>query len=101
MTTVPSEPGSLKVTVAATGTDNLLLALRFGDPRLSSNELIDVGGQTGRSGAFTATLPLPGVPQTQFTLRRAVGGQATTAHFTVVDRCGDWPTLAGGGPNAF
>jgi len=101
LATAPGAPGSLQVTVTATGANNLLLALRFGDPRPSSNELIDVGGQTGRSGAFTVTLPPPGVGQTQFTIRRATPGQATTVSFTVVDRCGDWPTLAGGGPSAF
>jgi hypothetical protein len=97
----PGAPGSLQVTVTATGANNLLLALRFGEPRPSSNELVDVGGQTGRSGAFTVALPPLGVPQTQFTVRRATGGQATTVSFTVVDRCGDWPTLVGGGAGAF
>jgi hypothetical protein len=101
VTTAPGAPGSLRVTVAASGANNLLLALRFGEPRPSTNEQIDVGGQTGRSGAFTVTLPPPGVAQTTFTVRRATAGQATTASFTVADRCGDWPTLAGGGPSAF
>jgi hypothetical protein len=101
VTSAPGAPGNLQVTVQATGANNLLLALRFGEPRPSSNELVDVAGQTGRSGAFTVALPELGVPQTQFTVRRATEGQATTVSFTVVDRCGDWPTLAGGGAGAF
>jgi hypothetical protein len=101
VTSAPGAPGSLQVTVQATGANNLLLALRFDDPRPSANALIDVGGQTGRTGAFTVALPPPGVPQTQFTVRRGIAGLPATVHFTVVDRCGDWQTLAGGGGTAF
>ena len=45
--------------------------------------------------------PPPGVPQTQFTVRRQIAGLPATVHFTVVDRCGDWQTVAGGGGTAF
>jgi hypothetical protein len=48
------------------------------------------------------TVPLPEQPlQVTFNLRRLVGGQAGTAHLVVRDRCGDWPTFVGGGPQAW
>jgi hypothetical protein len=28
-------------------------------------------------------------------------GQPTLINLTVVDSCGDWPTVVGGGPDAF
>jgi hypothetical protein len=52
------------------------------------------------SGGFTVTLP-SGSQQTTFVLRRVTAGQAATANVTVVDACGDWPTVAGGGPTTF
>jgi len=34
-------------------------------------------------------------------VRRVTDGQGVTVAFTAVDRCGDWPTFVGGGPDAF
>jgi hypothetical protein len=101
VTTRAMGDGRLQVTVAA-GTDgpngaNRLTELRFG---ASTNALIDVAGQNGKSGAFT--VPLTDRPASlTFFVRRAAAGQPTTAPLTVVDICGEWPTLVGGGPTAF
>jgi hypothetical protein len=100
VTVAPSAGNTLQVTVTASGSGNTLQTLRFGEPRLSNNELVDVGGVSGRSGAFVVTLA-PGTTSTTFTVRRALAGQSTTVHFTVVDGCGAWPTFVGGGPSAF
>ncbi|HLH26954.1 MAG TPA: S8 family serine peptidase [Chloroflexota bacterium] len=93
--------GRLVVTVSAEtlagGSVNAVQNLRFG---ATSNALIDVGGQTGRTGNFSVPLA-PARTQTSFVIRPAVAGQATTVQMTVVDACGSWPTVVGGGPNAF
>jgi hypothetical protein len=36
-----------------------------------------------------------------FTVKRNATGGAATVPLTVVDSCGEWPTLVGGGPAAF
>jgi len=93
--------GRLQVTITA-GTAgpngaNRLAELRFG---AGANALVDVAGQTGKSGAFS--VPLTDHPASlTFFVRRATPGQATTVPLTIVDSCGDWPTLVGGGPSAF
>jgi hypothetical protein len=93
--------GRLEVTVTAgaeaSNVSNRLTELRFG---AGANALVDVAGQTGRTGAFT--LPLPERPTSlTFFVRRATAGQGTTVPITVVDTCGGWPTFVGGGPGAF
>ena len=54
----------------------------------------------GGRGSFTTTLP-PGTHEVTFTVRPAIPGAAATVPLTVVDSCGDWPTLVGGGAAAF
>ncbi len=39
--------------------------------------------------------------RTPLLVRRATAGQATTVNLVVVDRCGEWPTVVGGGSSAF
>jgi hypothetical protein len=96
--------GRLQVTVTAQtlpgGATNTLRTLRFGDPHPSTNELIDMSGQTARSGAFSLTLPA-GTTSTSFVVRQAATGRPTTVNLVVVDGCGDWPTMVGGGTGAF
>jgi hypothetical protein len=93
--------GRLQVTLTV-GTQgpngaNRLSELRFG---AGTNALIDVEGQTGKNGAFTVSLT--GTPTSvTFFVRRATPGQTTTVPLTIVDRCGEWPTLVGGGTGAF
>lgn len=95
VTTTPAG-GGLGVNVAATGQDNRLLALEIGQ---TNNALVDIGGQIGRTGTFTVSLPGTSA-STSFTLRRKDPGPATV-NLTVVDRCGGWTTFVGGGANAF
>ena len=56
------------------------------------------GGLTDSAG--NTTLALSGTSFT-FTVRRVTAGAATTVPFVVTDSCGAWPSLVGGGPNAF
>jgi len=96
--------GRLQVTVTAQtlpgGATNTLRTLRFGDPHPSTNELIDVAGQSARSGAFSLTLPA-GTTSASFVVRQAASGRPTTVNLVVVDGCGEWPTMVGGGAGAF
>jgi hypothetical protein len=93
--------GRLRVTVSA-GTSgpnasNRLHELRF---EAGTNAQVDTTGQTIRSGPFT--LPLANRPTSMtFYVRRVTTGQATSLPFAVIDDCGSWTTLAGGGANAF
>ena len=115
---VPSG-GALQTTITARDAgctpNNQLVSVQFGQPRASSNELVDLAGipgmsvqpalpgaanLTGRQGSFTVTLPA-GVSQLPFAVRRATPGVATTVNLLVTDGCGQWPTFVGGGPTAF
>jgi YVTN family beta-propeller protein len=99
---VPNGAGSLQATVSANTNPgvppNSLVSLRFGP---ATGALIDVPGQpAGQTGSFTVTLP-PGTTSTSFVVRQAAPVQAATVPLTVTDLCGDWPTVVGGGPQAF
>jgi hypothetical protein len=85
----------LRVDLMATGQQNHLLALQFTQ---TANALVDVGGQTGRTGAFSVSLP-GNTTTTTFYVRRAAPG-AAIATLSVADRCGSWQTFVGGGPNS-
>jgi hypothetical protein len=89
----------MQVTVTA-GTassgPNTLQQIRFG---AGTNATIQAGTQA-ESGNFTVTPPAGSVTFT-FTISRNVMGNATTVPLIVVDRCGAWDTLVGGGPAAF
>jgi hypothetical protein len=91
-----SAGGSLQANFTATGHNNALLALEITQTK---NALVDVGGQTGRTGAFVVSLPGTSA-STSFVVRRAQAGAATVS-LAVVDRCGRWTTFVGGGANAF
>jgi hypothetical protein len=96
VTTAPDEAGRLAVTVSADATAHATLqALRFG---AATHARIEAGRQSG-SGGFTVTLA-PGTAQTTFTVARVAVGQAVTVPLTVLDSCGEWPTVVGGGPSA-
>jgi hypothetical protein len=49
---------------------------------------------------FSINLP-PGSTSTQFILHQVTAGQASTVQAVVTDTCGAWPTLVGGGAQAF
>lgn len=88
--------GALQVTVTADGadgpTENRLQELRFGAP---TNGRVVLDGQT-RTDPFAFTVPSP-TDRVTFAVQRVTPGQATTVPLTVVDRCGSWQTLVGGG----
>jgi hypothetical protein len=52
------------------------------------------------TGNQNANLPIE-TRSVTFTVRHGTAGQATTVPLTVVDGCGSWPTLVGGGATAF
>jgi hypothetical protein len=87
--------GRLLATVTTSGANNWLTALRFAQ---TSGATVEIGGQAGRSGSFTVSLPA-GAVSTQFWLRRTSSG-AATVQLAVADRCGEWQTFVGGGPGA-
>ena len=101
VTAVPDGSGGLRVTVTANNTPGLppnqIRELEFRPVR---NALIDVNGQTGRTGEFDIELP-PNTQTITFLIRRQTNGQATTVHLEVEDQCGEWRTMVGGGPGAF
>jgi N-acetylneuraminic acid mutarotase len=89
--------GRLQVTITAPASANdRLLALRFG---VATNARIEAGGQSG-TGGFSVSLS-PGTQQTTFVVTRVTAGQGATVPLVVVDACGEWPTVVGGGPTAF
>jgi hypothetical protein len=92
---VPGSPGRLSVTVTAgTGTiaELRLHATPQSNIQVSINSLVNASGEL--------VIPV-NAPSKQFTIRRANGTGAGTLPFDVVDGCGVWNTLAGGGPNAW
>jgi glucose/arabinose dehydrogenase len=98
----PAAGGQLQAIVTANTSaavpGNRLRALYFG---AATNALIDVpGGSSGQTGSFTHTPP-PGTSQVVFYVRQVAPSASTTVPLTVVDECGDWPTLVGGGVSAF
>ena len=95
VTASPQGTGRLQVTmVAGAGS---LSAVRIGT---ATNALIDAGGQAGLGTNSSLSVP-PGAQQLTFVVRRVSSGRSTTVSVVVVDGCGDWPTLVGGGPGAF
>ena len=91
-----SGSGGLQVTITATGQNNRVLGLEIGQTK---NALVDIGGQSGRTGPFSISLPGTSAT-TSFVVRRDKAGPATV-RLAVVDRCGSWTTFVGGGVNAF
>ena len=85
------------VSVTETGapTQNRLQSITFGTLQ---NGQVTLNGQPIANDQVV-TLPANTTIQT-FTVRRAAPGQPTTVPLTVVDTCGAWPTLVGGGANA-
>jgi hypothetical protein len=102
--------GRLKVVIEApVGTGNDGNRLRSVEFKPVDNGVIDVpaaagavprAGLTGSPGGVTVTLTEQPTTLT-FWVRRTTAGRATTEQLVVADGCGDWPTLVGGGPNAF
>jgi len=62
--------------------------------------LLDIGGQSGRTGPLTVPLPDRPISFTFF-VRQASAGQPTTQRLVVADDCSEWSTFVGGGLNAW
>ena len=91
--------GRLEATVRAQSTSGV-----------SSNALDQIVFTTVQNGSVSVgnaaiavgvPVSLSGAPTTTFVLTRQQAGQASMAAFTVVDRCGNWKSFVGGGPDAF
>lgn len=72
-----------------------LRKLQFGD---IVNAKVTVAGQTMANGQEYT--PPGGATFVEFTVERIAAGQPTTVPLTVVDDCGSWKTLVGGGAGA-
>lgn len=98
LATTPRGAGQLQVTISVpAGSGDRLQALRFG---ATTNAVVDGGDGVAHAGSFT--LPLPaGSSQAVFLVQRQTAGQAVSVPLVVVDNCGEWPTLVGGGADAF
>jgi hypothetical protein len=101
VSTASNGDGRLRVTIGSTvpvGTPaNRLIAIEF---KAGTNSLVDIAGQTGRTGAFM--IPLNDRPSaTTFFVGRATSGQPVQLPFAVIDDCGPWQTFVGGGAGAF
>jgi uncharacterized repeat protein (TIGR01451 family) len=93
--------GRLQVSLEATGTNNRVQSVRFGnDSRAPINALVDLpDGRNGLSGGLTVSLSQP-APSYTFWVRRATAGEPTTVPLVVTDGCGNWDTFVGGGTSA-
>jgi hypothetical protein len=91
--------GTLVASLTTTGQNNGLRAVRFDS---FSGAIVDVGDQANQSAPFAVSIP-PGQepPSLQFTVRRQPGATAATVRLVVIDGCGEWSTLVGGGANAW
>lgn len=93
--------GVLQVTIAAGGTQATGPRLQQLQIGAATNAQIDipVAGLTNVTGNQNVNLPLE-IRTLTLTVRHASAG-STTVPLTVVDGCGSWPTLVGGGASAF
>ena len=94
---VPDGADRLRVTVSASGSGNRLREIRV---RGATNATLDIGDHIGIAGPQTVTLP-DGTEQTSLIVQRVTPNQPATVPLVIVDACGEWPTLVGGGAGAF
>jgi len=89
----------LLATVSTTGTGNGIRAVRFDQ---FTTAIVDAGDQVNQSAPFAVSIPVGLEPTSlQFTIRRAPGADAATVRLVVIDQCGEWSTVLGGGPRAW
>jgi N-acetylneuraminic acid mutarotase len=97
--TLARSSGAIVANLQTTGANNGLRAVRFDSFAGAS---VDVGSQTGQAQPFAVSIPAGQEPPAlQFTVRRLPGAQSATVRLVVVDGCGEWSTLVGGGPSAW
>jgi hypothetical protein len=100
VTTTKVGPGQLLATLATqtnVGTStNVLSSVRI----LSiANAAVQINGSPVLAGQ---TIALPaGAQQAALLVVRENASQASTVSFAVMDACGEWKSLVGGGPGAF
>jgi hypothetical protein len=99
----PLGGGRLAVTLIARhancSPDNQLQSIQFTG---LTNAIVELPGPPPTSVTAPGTVTLAGAPPSvTFTVRRALGGQTSTVQMVVRDGCGAWPTLVGGGAEAF
>jgi hypothetical protein len=91
--------GSLAATLSTTGTNNGLRAVRFDT---FNGAIVDAGSQANQVTPFAVSIPAGQEPTSlQFVVRRLPGAQTATVRLVVIDGCGEWSTLVGGGINAW
>jgi hypothetical protein len=99
ITVAPGTTGVLNVTVQAGG--GSISRIEFGQPQGLVNASISVpGGPANQTQPFVFTPPA-NQTTVQFTVTAPNRAASTTAHFTVTDGCGPWPTFVGGGAGSF
>jgi hypothetical protein len=81
------------------GLGNSIRFLQAG-PATAQNAVVTFPGTAFQDQGIKTYVPAKADATTTFQLQRAVSGQPTTQAFTVVDACGSWKTLAGGGTGA-
>lgn len=103
-TILPTGAGALQATITARNPScsptNLVQQLSF--TRLD-NAVVEIPSMPGQAPISLPTVVGLHPPQQSLTfwVRRVTPGQAATVQLVVRDSCGDWPTLVGGGPNAW
>ncbi len=103
---VTPSAGTLQTTITARDAgcanntqNNQLLALQF--TRLT-NATVDVATAPSTTVTAATVVSLPTHPSSiGLTVHRVTPGQPATVEVMVTDGCGSWPTLVGGGANAF
>jgi hypothetical protein len=97
---VSNGDGRLRVTISSTtnpGPPNGIRSILWGTMPNATVNVVGVGQVTqGQRTVFPST-----TTSVVLLVSRVTVGQASTVNLTVTDGCGDWPTLAGGGPTAF
>ena len=89
----------MKVTVTTSGANNGFRAIRFDS---FTNAIVHAGTQDNQTAPFAVSIPPGQEPLSLvFFVQRQTPGQSTTVRLVVIDGCGEWSTLVGGGPRAF
>jgi hypothetical protein len=101
VTVAPSGSGRLQATLTANSNastpGNRLIEIQF--TRATGAVVQDTNGVA--ITAPSTTIPAPSPATFSFFVRKAVPNQAATVFLSVIDGCGSWTTLVGGGPTAF